>query len=935
VLSVDVVIEPVGTTVDVDTVIGGVATVDTVLTTAATVDAVVMFGAVVDVVVPVHDMSGAVYGSIVASSKRSTATITAMFTAAAGIVGTIAATSNRQTGAITATSTAQPVTGILAATANQQTADISGLFTAPGMVGGIIAGDANPATAAIDATFTAAPAVTGTITGSANRPIGELNAIFAAAGNVAGSIDAASNQATAAIDATFTTAPAVTGDIAASSNRPTGDLNAIFAAAGDFAGAIDASSNRATATIDATFTTAPANTGTITATANPATAVIDATFTAAAAVTGTMTTSSNPATAVIDATFTTAPAVTGDVTASSNRPTAVVNATFGIIGTVTASSNPATAVIAATFNVIGTLPAAAANRATAVIDATFNVIGTITASSKQATAVINGTVPSAAGVAEFVAVGTKTAADATPNSIDVAHPAGTAAGQILVAGRCTWRSSAECDPADETGWTNAGELAGGTGTAADAHTTIIRADTRELSGALAGPTAFDQTGTPSTTGGAIAVIGSYQKYSGSWATATATGDGATHAANRSVTASSTIAFEPGDVLVAFAAVDTDTSLAAFSAPALTASGITFSTTTRRTSGAGITTGNDGNIEMFDATVTAGTATVAPNLAFTTSTAQCGPVVFVRLRGGPAVAPSAPTLSASPGNTEVILTWIAGLSGGSAVTGYLVETSADGSTGWSTVTTTGAVLTYTDTGLTNGTIRYYRVSAINTIGTSAVSNVASATPAVPALSLVQTNTARAGSVAFASPITAGNTLIVTYSTFNSTPPIATPTDTRGHTWTPAQAEQAGLNQTSQRTWFTRVTSGGTCTVSCASGSGTDRTITVSEWAGAVVSPLDVTNAVGPTSGTAASAGAVTPTVQPALVYAAVIHDGANPTIAIDTADAFTQLAEWEDGTSGMVVNVQYKIVTSTATITPNWTIGATVNWAGQVAVFKGA
>ena len=38
--------------------------------------------------------------------------------------------------------------------------------------------------------------------------------------------------------------------------------------------------------------------------------------------------------------------------------------------------------------------------------------------------------------------------------------------------------------------------------------------------------------------------------------------------------------------------------------------------------------------MFDATVTAGTATVAPVLAFTTTTTQCGPATFVRLRAAP-------------------------------------------------------------------------------------------------------------------------------------------------------------------------------------------------------------------------------------------------------------------------------------------------------------
>jgi len=94
------------------------------------------------------------------------------------------------------------------------------------------------------------------------------------------------------------------------------------------------------------------------------------------------------------------------------------------------------------------------------------------------------------------------------------------------------------------------------------------------------------------------------------------------------------------------------------------------------------------------------------------------------------APSAPTLvSATPGNTTAALTWTAPSSnGGSAITGYLVEKSPNGTSSWTTAATLGVVLTYTVTGLTNGTIQHFRVSAINSIGTGTASNVLSTTPA---------------------------------------------------------------------------------------------------------------------------------------------------------------------------------------------------------------
>ena len=94
----------------------------------------------------------------------------------------------------------------------------------------------------------------------------------------------------------------------------------------------------------------------------------------------------------------------------------------------------------------------------------------------------------------------------------------------------------------------------------------------------------------------------YDKDSGEvWNVATASGDDATHAANRSATATSNLDFQSGDWLIALVAVDTDAAIT-YTAPALTASGITFGTTTQRTPAAtaGSGVGLDGHIEIFDA-----------------------------------------------------------------------------------------------------------------------------------------------------------------------------------------------------------------------------------------------------------------------------------------------------------------------------------------------
>jgi len=91
-------------------------------------------------------------------------------------------------------------------------------------------------------------------------------------------------------------------------------------------------------------------------------------------------------------------------------------------------------------------------------------------------------------------------------------------------------------------------------------------------------------------------------------------------------------------------------------------------------------------------------------------------------------PGAPTaLSATPGNAEAALTWVAPASnGGSAITGYTVMASPGGRT----CATTGAVAC-TVTGLTNGTGYSFTVTATNVAGTGPASSPISATPsAVP-------------------------------------------------------------------------------------------------------------------------------------------------------------------------------------------------------------
>ena len=91
--------------------------------------------------------------------------------------------------------------------------------------------------------------------------------------------------------------------------------------------------------------------------------------------------------------------------------------------------------------------------------------------------------------------------------------------------------------------------------------------------------------------------------------------------------------------------------------------------------------------------------------------------------GTAAPPAAPaSLSATPGNNQVALSWAAS----AGATSYNVKRSPTSGGSYNTVATVSAT-SYTDSGLTNGVTYYYVVTALNASGESGNSPEASATP----------------------------------------------------------------------------------------------------------------------------------------------------------------------------------------------------------------
>ena len=97
---------------------------------------------------------------------------------------------------------------------------------------------------------------------------------------------------------------------------------------------------------------------------------------------------------------------------------------------------------------------------------------------------------------------------------------------------------------------------------------------------------------------------------------------------------------------------------------------------------------------------------------------------------PAAAPSAATLGASAGYSEVVLGWTAGSDNGAAITSWQYR-QREGAGQWGSWTTIGgsnaATVSHTVSNLDNGTEYGFQVRAINAVGNGTQSNTASATP----------------------------------------------------------------------------------------------------------------------------------------------------------------------------------------------------------------
>src|SRR4029077_19661057 len=112
----------------------------------------------------------------------------------------------------------------------------------------------------------------------------------------------------------------------------------------------------------------------------------------------------------------------------------------------------------------------------------------------------------------------------------------------------------------------------------------------------------------------------------------------------------------------------------------------------------------------------------------------GPGHTARTSGGAAAPPAPgppppPDIVLTPGNTQVSIAWTDGFANPAITSHKLYRGTTPG--GEVFITSIPGASPYVDTGLTNGTVYYYKLSAVNASGEGALSAEASATPAAVA------------------------------------------------------------------------------------------------------------------------------------------------------------------------------------------------------------
>jgi hypothetical protein len=308
----------------------------------------------------------------------------------------------------------------------------------------------------------------------------------------------------------------------------------------------------------------------------------------------------------------------------------------------------------------------------------------------------------------FTSIGAFTSAS---SSVTLAYPSAPSAGVIAVAVVDSGHPTVGTTPTASPGWALIGSFAGGGGVYGDdagpRRSTLF---IRQLQGGDDPPTFTIPANTNCRVGGAIVYLGmaasSVLRYLASFGEDTTSGTGF------SAAGAATIPFAVNDLVLLAYVVAIGT--ATYSAEAITAAGITFGAVTERGDSVS-TVGANASRAVATASVTVGTATVAPTVTATLSVASTGVGATLRLRDAAVDAgPATLTLTYDTTLSRIKID-AAGLDANATLA--TIERSKDQVTwtavrGGVDVTISAGAVTVYDYEFVAGVLNYYRVTAYN-------------------------------------------------------------------------------------------------------------------------------------------------------------------------------------------------------------------------------
>jgi hypothetical protein len=181
------------------------------------------------------------------------------------------------------------------------------------------------------------------------------------------------------------------------------------------------------------------------------------------------------------------------------------------------------------------------------------------------------------------------------------------------------------------------------------------------------------------------------------------------------------------------------------------------------------------------------------------------------------------------------------------------------------------------------------------------------------------TPNAGSKAFASNVTAGNTIVLGIRIGGA--PAITVSDNLGNTYALIGMQSDPVTAASAYLYYAKSITGGACTVTT-----TGTRMEMVEISGLTATPLDQTAKANGT-GTTVSSGATAARTQAAEIIIGVVSTNGGNTF---TAGSGFTLRE---ANADIAVQIEYQIVSATGTDAATMTLGSSAGWSSIVATFK--